>query len=543
MLNLLNGWCARPATVLKLLAIVFIFSLSGCSAHASRPWLERAQSTEVAMGIHNSPHQVALLSNGRVALRYRLDLINAARHSVRIQTFILGDDPVARLIINSLERAAQRGIHVQLLVDAIPLGESAAQLLARASLNEHFEVRLYNPVPDMDLSRMNQRMHNKVMVVDERIALTGGRNLADEYYDADENLNFLDLDIAIKGAAVDDMKASFDDYWLHGDELDIDVGNEIIITPYERSRIIEALNASLDQEEMKLEWFKVNKVAFWADPPGKPDPKRDPRSFTLRLASLVATAQDELVIQTPYFVLSNNAQLLFSDLRRRNVRVSLSTNSLASTDSWLTYAHALRQRRLVLNDLEIQVREIRPYPEALPDYVPGWLNNTGITNIYSEKPPRLCLHNKALVQDDRIAMVGSYNLDPRSANYNTEVGIVIWDEQFANALRNMIERQMSPGNIWVVARKSRALPLDFIYDFFEQINAVAQDTTTLDIWPLRYSSLYEPESDGETVSPNDPNFYIEHRDVGLFPDVPPASKKIILVELTRMFTGAAKPLL
>jgi putative cardiolipin synthase len=525
------------ARVFLIVALVF---QGACSLQPQRSdWLARTMTDENGLRYHNSTHRIALLPNGRIALHHRLSLIREAQNSIRIQTFILGDDPVARVILRELRNAAERGVSVKILADGMLLASTAVEVLAYMSQNRNFEARIYNPVPDIDLEKMNQRMHNKLMIVDERIAVLGGRNLADEYYDADEELNFLDLDVAVEGEAINDMTLSFYEYWQHGSTVEsTTVKNfpEMEIMPED---MIRALEKNLGTDDINLHWFEVNELAFWADPAGKPDPQVDPRSFTLRLASEVAKVKEELVIESPYFVLSNNAQSLFGELRKRNINLSLYTNSLASTDNWLTYAHALRQRRMVLEYLSFNVREMRPYPQAMPDYYFGWLSNatTGITETSSGNLPRLCLHSKALVMDNEMAMVGSYNLDPRSANYNTELGVAVRDKRFAMELRQLIETQLNAQNSWIVARRTHSIPLNYAYDIFEEFNFLAQQTTTLDIWPVRYSSLYELVSDGKSVSPDDPRFYDMHRKVGLFPDVPYASRKIFLVELSRMLSG------
>ena len=508
----------------------------------SHYWLERAKAENEVPNLHKASHRVALIPNGRLALKHRLALINSAKNSIVIQTFILGDDLIAGLLLDELEQAAHRGVAVRLLVDGL-LERGAEQMLARATSVPGLEARIYNPVSSVNLIDMNQRMHNKVMVVDSEIAVIGGRNIADEYFDADSRLNFLDLDIAIQGPAVKDMSASFAEYWRHGEKVKAEFNRERAYVRLERGHVIEAIDASLRPGQQRLKWFEVSALAFWADPPGKPDPKSDPRSLAIRLASILSTAEEDLVIQSPYFVLSANAQALFRDLNQRKVKMQLSTNSLASTDNWLTYAHSLRQRRMVMHELKFQIREMRPTPEDLPDYVPGWLAGAGIQIEPGEPMPRLCIHNKALVLDNHIAMVGSYNLDPRSANYNTEVGVGIWDERFAQELRRLIEHQMSAPNSWVVARKPRVVPLEITYNLIEEVNAIVQRMTSLDAWPLRYSSLYELEPNGVEVEVYDPRFYNEYRDVGLFPDVPLASRKQFLVEMSRTLTGIAQPLL
>jgi putative cardiolipin synthase len=526
-----------------------------------------------SLEVRKGSHRVALLEDGRTALLYRLFLLRHAKHSIRIQTFILADDPIGVLVMEELVRAAQRGVTVQFLIDAMFTDVSPERLAMLSGINDRMEIRIYNPptsqiAPNfLELSGgaitswrpFNQRMHNKLLVVDDHVAICGGRNIADEYYDADFNLNFLDLDIVVEGPLVQDMSKSFKEYWDSPlvvpieDMHDVEAASSEIIDKVSSPHISEAEIVGFEAErahhEPLLRWHHVQHVAFWADPPHKPEPEEDPDAIARRLGALLAQTQEDLLIQSPYLVLSDQAIKVFKSLRERQVRIRVSTNSLAATDNWLSYAHSLRQRRTMLRDLKFQIYEMKPFPDDLLRYMPNYNHlRAKAGRISSDEPPgppdpKLCLHTKALVIDKRISLVGTYNLDPRSARLNTENGVVIWDSSFAQYLSLKIGRDMDHANSWVVAKRFLPLPLEPLQMLIEEVNELVMNITSLDVWPLRYSSLFDLEAGMEPVPPDHPEFYERYRKVGLFPGVEPLDLKPILVELTRMLTGLFRPLI
>lgn len=551
--------------------MIAVFCLFGCG---KEPWvLKSPHPDHDVQTVRQTPHQVALLEDGRTALLYRLSALRQARQSIRIQTFILTDDHIGILVLEELIRAAKRGVKVQVISDALFTNlepERQARLLRQAN---GMEIRLYNPPtdridPDLlslggravtDLRGLNQRMHNKLLIVDDHVAICGGRNIADEYYDADFKLNFLDLDIVVKGPVVQDMVTSFKRYWnsplVVPLRLMVDVPS---VDPERRDRtslLPSWTGALLDLEpkfgykEPPLQWHHVERVAFWADPPYKPDPEEDPEAIAFRLARLLRHTREDLLLQSPYLVLSDQAIALFRSLHERKVRIRISTNSLSATDNWLSYAHSLRQRRTMLQDLNFQIYEMKAFPGDLRRYMPQYdqlLQEAGripFTQFPGHPDPKLCLHTKALVIDKEITMVGTYNLDPRSAYLNTENGVAVWDSQFAQYMTSKIEGDMHPTNSWAVAKRPLPLPLEPLQVLLEEVNELAMTMTSLDVWPLRYSSLFELKEGMTPVPPGHPEFYQRYRAVGLFPGMRGPDLKPILVELTRTLTGSFRPLI
>ena len=559
-----------PIRFWRTVTLICLLVLCGCGKDH---WLPRSLESKVApLGVRESPHRVALLEDGRSALWYRLFLIRSARHSIRIQTFILTDDPVGLLVMEELERATQRGVTVQLLSDAMFTHVKLERLGKLARLEKGLEIRIYNPPTNqinpgfLSLSgamtnwrRFQQRMHNKLMVVDDQVAICGGRNIANEYYDADSNLNFLDLDIVVKGPLVQNISASFKEYWESplvvpiqwmSDVVDVASGD---VNSGQSSHLSKEdvifFDAELVRGEPRLTWHPVNRIAFWADPPPKPSPSEDPAAIAGRLAALLGGTQNELILQSPYLVLSDQAIQIFKRLREQHVRVRVSTNSLAATDSWISYAHSLRQRRKMLEELKFEIYEIKPFPGDLQKYMPKYDQlRAEIRKDFQSQPPgtpdpKLCLHSKALIIDNWISVVGTYNLDPRSARLNTENVVAIWDAPFARYLRSKIERDMHPVNSWVVAKQPFPIPLLPVQVLIEEVNELAMTITSFDIWPFRYSVLFELREGMEPVPADHPDFHKHYRTVGLFPGVEFLDLKRILVQLTRMLTGVFRPLI
>jgi phosphatidylserine/phosphatidylglycerophosphate/cardiolipin synthase-like enzyme len=490
---------------------------------------------------------------------------------VRIQTFILTDCSTTRLLMHELVAAARRGVHVRVLIDRMfsyVSAESAARTLAA---HPNVEIRAFNPVMNRllpswveqlsslpEFGRLNRRMHNKVFVVDDVWSVCGGRNYSDAYYDEAPRLVYRDRDIAVEGPVAAEMSASFDRYWADRRSVPLhafrDVARLMDELPPERrawnhtpaSLGITALHgrckAALAAGAPAVRWHTPERVAFWADAPDNPPDAEDPAGIGRRLVGAVASARERLVIQSPYLVLTDRAIQLFGRLHRRGVTVTVSTNSLASTDNLPSYAHAMLQRRRFVEELEFDLHESKPYPANRSEVVPGY-EALSRRHVAAGRPaPFLCMHAKSLVIDDALALIGSYNLDPRSAALNSEVVIAVWSESLSAELAERIERDCAPGNAWLIWRRRHALPLRVLLASLDRVNDTVQDLTTLDLWPFRATASFELREGVTPVPPGHPDFYERYRDVGQFPEVDSAAARII-VHLLRALTGVLRPLM
>jgi phosphatidylserine/phosphatidylglycerophosphate/cardiolipin synthase-like enzyme len=264
----------------------------------------------------------------------------------------------------------------------------------------------------------------------------------------------------------------------------------------------------------------VEQVTFISDEPGKSAGRfsRTAR-ITRELRRVLAQAESSIVMQTPYLILSKPARKLVRELHGKHpgLSIRISTNSFASTDNIMAYSANYRLRNDYIEDLKLEIHEFKPQPATMTELFPthAMLAELARTRAGGAKPPGpyLCVHAKSLVVDDRVAFIGSYNLDPRSENLNTEVGLLVEDARFARELRGQIERDMRPENAWVIGR--RALPLGL-----QAINGVLDDFLSLapvDVWPIQNTSSFELKPGAAEVAPWHPDFHRNYREVGSFP--------------------------
>lgn len=513
-------------------------------------------------------NRVAIVSGGNEALLLRVHLIRQARTSIEVQTFIWSDDECGRLLIYELIEAARRGVKVRIIADHMVSDQNPATVAFLATVHPNFEVRHYRPAmarlrPSMmqkmltalgSFHDLNQRMHNKVMIFDDAVMITGGRNIENTYFDHSTRMNFRDRDVLATGPVVRAAAASFERFWkfkhvVPGRELK-DVAAVIAsgrFPRYEKRADYDfgpffkelegdapALQAVAERVTARLR--PVARAEFICDEPGKPSAR-----IALALRQTAAQAQHEIVMQTPYLILSKPAQRLVRELREKNPALSIriSSNSFASTDNLFAYSANYRLRGLYVDDLKLEIHEFKPQPDSLKTLFPGYDAIATVARAKDAKapPPFMCIHAKSLVVDDRLAFIGSYNLDPRSENLNTEVGLVIEDETVARELRAEIEADMRPENSWMIGK--RVLPLQ-LTALNALIDGALSNVPVVDVWPIQNTTSFELRPGAREVPPESPAFQENYRDVGSFPgaDGLLTQKEII----TRLYKAVGSPL-
>ncbi|MEL3954342.1 phospholipase D family protein [Stenotrophomonas bentonitica] len=367
-------------------------------------------------------HYATILDEGEVSLVARLNLIRSATRSIDLQTYIFDKDDSARLVLDELQAAARRGIKVRVLIDQLSAISDLEILGALSGSHANFELRVYNPTFgkarlnyfDYAASvvccfrRFNQRMHNKLLVVDDALGVVGGRNYQDDYYDWDSEYNFRDRDVIVAGPEVREMAANFDAFWraprsVPAERLN-DVGRTLLrqgvptMPPadFRRPERVERVSEEADDPDYVRRTFvdtalPVASVQYVADLPRKhrreraSQPANGQHVTEPQLDALIASAQSEVLLQTPYLVLSKPAQRLFRDLRKREQapRVVVSTNSLAATDNPIVYALSYKYKRRNLRELGFNIYEFKPFPLDAPvDY-----RNLLPAPLGSEAPP------------------------------------------------------------------------------------------------------------------------------------------------------------
>lgn len=406
------------------------------------------------------PGASGLLSvrDGQRALALRLLLADAAEQSIEAQYYIWNSDASGRLLLHRLLMAAERGGRVRLLLDDFSVGDRNPQLLAIAS-HPLVEIRVYNPFVmrgtfgrwlnfAVDFDRLNRRMHNKTFVVDGTVAVTGGRNIGDEYFAAHEHLNFIDLDMFSAGHVVAQVAASFAEYW--GSPWAVPIGElaeekdgegrlkEFMGTRLENPLQIPlpendvALSNSLQALAGELVWAEA---FFLADRPGGEEGAYadQPKRVARRLVRQAEDSDREIMVESAYFVLDDAALERVGHLRRRGVTMRVLTNSMASNDVLANYASYAKMRKEMLHH-GIELHELRPDAPVCEELIGR--------SQYCEANAFLGLHAKAAVFDRRFVYVGSFNFNLRSAYLNTEAAMLVDSVKLAEALAAEIEKGM-----------------------------------------------------------------------------------------------------
>lgn len=575
--------------------------------HCADPSSLRALGTRAyAQSAPEDPHHYALLLDyGQDALLARLDLIRSATRSIELQTYIFDEDDAGDLVLDELLEAARRGVRVRVLVDQLSAFKRVDTLAALAGAHANFELRLYNPVlgrahinyPQYLLAaaccwrRLNQRMHSKLLLIDGIVGITGGRNYQNAYYDWDAAYNFRDRDVLVAGPATREMAENFEAFWnarrTRRIATLVDVGKRILregvpeLPPpdFELPGRVQRMSRDADDDTLVRERLAdaalpVDDVAFIADLPQKHRRSHEGEVAvsTHGLRELIASAQDEVMLQTPYLVLSPAAQDLFRELHDRDPspRVIVSTNSLAATDAFITYALSYKYKRRYLRDFGFEIHEFKPFPRDAPIDIDA-TGSVGIawkadgTPVFTDtpepgsKPPlereysalrwagfsvnqpvqlerggvRFGLHAKSLVVDERIGVVGTHNFDPRGDRYNTESAVVVHDPAFARQLAASIRRDIEPANAWTIARRDKP-PVFSGLEY--SLAKISEHLPIFDLWPVRYATSYEfrPGPDCPfPLPPTDPGFRKCYEPVGDFPQVKMSLKAL----MTRIFTA------
>jgi cardiolipin synthase C len=480
---------ARPCLLLALLA------LAGCATLRSnlpRPPPSHEQysaNTTLAQAFapreaeHPGQSGVAILERGPLAWLSRETLADVAEHSIDAQYYIYSNDQTGLVLLEHLVEAADRGVHVRILLDDNNLAPGRDVELASLDRHPNIEVRVFNPSPFREswlrrmqyltnLSRANHRMHNKMYVVDGEVAIVGGRNIADTYFNFDPSENYTDLDLLVAGPAARSLVDSFDAYWNSPWAYSAQALVAAPPSDAQSQQMLATLKASagLAEEQKRgyaiakrdyldsllqapdeLEWSEVEVVV---DDPDKidPDQPHSPHHSPSRVAARISQAweatEQELLIESAYFVPRAAGMAQFAELRRRGVSITVLTNSLSSTDVPAVHA-GYRERRHKLLKMGVHLYEFER--TALPNQAAQrHLHERAPDSWVEGRSSAASLHTKLMVFDRALAWVGSYNVDPRSHFLNTEVGLMVHSPAIAGRLAEIAEGDLAPDRSWKV---------------------------------------------------------------------------------------------
>ena len=432
--------------------------VTGCtSLPKPRPeWSERqpvatadtswAHALGAATAQHEGASGIQLLAYGHDALSARLALVDTTERCLDLQYYIWKPDGAGRLLAERILRAADRGVRVRLLLDDFG-GSASDAVLVALDTHTNIEVRLFNPIADrtfrwlsllFDFQRTNRRMHNKSFTADRLVTILGGRNVAEHYFATGDQPHFADFDVLAAGPAAREVAAMFDHYWYSPSSIPIPALTRKRISPerLEESRAsltkyVEGITdapdfKALSSDEVGLAIRRYAPPLVWGptrlvcDLPEKitTDPNDTSTHLLPELRAVVDTTKRELFIVSPYFVPGRKGVAFLRSLRERGLRVVVLSNSLAAND--VTPAHmGYRRYRKALLRAGVEMWEIKPD-------VPIRATARDTTAPTREgRLPGSSLHAKTFAFDRQTLFVGSFNLDPRSAVLNTEMGLVI----------------------------------------------------------------------------------------------------------------------
>jgi len=398
-----------------------------------------------------------LLVSGPEAFAARAALAESTQRTLDLQYYSVARGSTSTLLLDAALRAAQRGVRVRLLVDDLNVGDRESDLAMLAG-HPNVEVRLFNPLSQRggfglkqvleligDSDRLNRRMHNKLWIADGAVAVMGGRNLGDTYFDASPEGDFADLDVLAAGPVVGEASRSFDEYW--NSEWAVPIVSIVGPAPppselqrawaemaeraerFRRSDYVRALRETAFGLLVRTGQVPLVVAAaeVLSDPPGDPyigEAEKKGAIFPV-LRQVVERARQEVIMVTPYLVPGARGLDVLCGLTRRGVRVRIFTNSLASTDVALVHAGYARYRPRMLA-CGVQLYELRPKSLRAKG------RRIGLSSGAS-------LHTKAIVVDGKTVFVGSMNLDPRSRSLNSEVALQIDSPELGRQLTGLFD--------------------------------------------------------------------------------------------------------
>jgi len=521
----------------------------------------------VEKSFRENTHFVNILETGDNALLARIYLFRLAQKSINIQTFIWSNDESGQLVFHELLDAASRGVSVNIIIDDMSLRKLPGMVPYLATAHPNIRIKQYNPLADnisdsllgklsdwsLDFSLSNQRMHNKVIIVDDRMGIVGGRNFADDYFDRGTHRNFKDRDVLITGPVVKKMTDSFVDYWafklsvpstsMKDVKAAIDAGNidiPEVAKNYQVPAIFKDISDCADnpvciESRIFARSYPVRDVRFLADRAGKAESlgEYEVSAVANEFGNQVRNSEESMVLQSPYLVMDKTGVRMFRDAlkERPQLKIQVSSNSLAAADHYYAYAFSFRNKKQYIRKLKWQIFEMKPFPTDNALMVPE------IDGVTREDDYFTCIHSKTYLFDRKTVWIGSFNMDPRSANLNTEVAVIINDPGVAELVGNTIARDMAPENAWVIGRRQRVPLLGYLGGMMESIMTAIP---IINIWPFRYTTSFELREGGKEVPYFDKAFYDNYRSVGEFPET---GTKAAKTRLVNSFFGPAEPII
>ena len=469
---------------LSSLACLLLFLLNGCTTipdqfeqQASSAWHE-PESTRMGAFFQQSDGAgagrsgVRLLPRGDEAFVTRFALAAQAEHTLDLQYYLWKGDTTGQALLHQVLEAADRGVRVRILIDDI-YHRGRDQVYASINTHPQVEVRVFNPVGARGLGRnlnfigrkgeLNHRMHNKIFLVDNAVAILGGRNIGDDYFGIDPKLNFRDLDVLTVGPAAREAGAAFDEYWNSRHAVPV----EVIFTQTLSPTQLQGMRAALDdrlgdflaampyrvplaQPELEARLRALEQGMDWAPAEVVVDTLErfeggETSAFVKLAERLHPEMKEEVVVQTAYLIPTQEGIAAIAGDIERGVRYQVMTNSLLSNNHLSVHGHYKKYRKPLL-EAGVELYELRADAALLAYY--DSLDDRA-DNAHAG------LHTKAFVIDRRYSMIGSFNMDPRSRIWNSEIGLLVDSEAFAQRVLAEMEDEFAPGSAYRLSLDER----------------------------------------------------------------------------------------
>jgi putative cardiolipin synthase len=469
------------------IAALILLALAGCatvpgshyakqeSTALAHPETTRfGQQADVQARAHAGLAGFRLVPQGVDGFLLRAEMAGAAERTLDLQYFVIQNDETGKMLMDGVLRAAERGVRVRMLLDDSDDVARDRQILALAA-HPNIQIRIFNPFFSRGIldfmrsaefvvasSRLNYRMHNKLFVADNSIAILGGRNIGDEYFQASKETEFGDFDVLTIGPLVSQVSKSFDNFW----NSDLAIPLEALSFGKPSSSVLDEYRAALAENLAKmagspyvkrlaagdpltpiltgrsaLVWAK-GEVLYDSPEKSKVQSGEQPgRLLRQRLGEAIKGVKTELLVVSPYLVPGDGGMRLLDDLRNHGVHVRILTNSLASTDMPIVHSGYQKYREPMLKD-GIELYEVRPVL-GKPD---GQGSGGSLKN---PSGGQFALHAKVFVLDRRSVFVGSMNFDRRSLRLNTELGVLIDSPELARQVIARFNAIAQPANSYV----------------------------------------------------------------------------------------------
>jgi putative cardiolipin synthase len=453
---------------INFLLVALLLMLSGCaSLPTDYPRTESTAMTDYRSTVmgqkfaaseaeHPGESGFAIVRYGRNAFNLRIAMADLAEKTLDLQVYIWASDETGRILAERMVRAADRGVRVRLLIDDMGL-EAGDEMIAALAAHPNIEIHIFNPSANRkaqmldyvtDLKRVNHRMHNKIMIMDNNLAIVGGRNVGDHYFAVDPETNFRDLDIAAMGPVVRDISAVFDHFWNGPWSIPVEALVDRPYTDADLQQVVTQMREAIasgdypysvdsDVAELRNTVGDIRQHMTWApgrilwDDPADLKETGEAGTIIKLLRRKLDSVQHSLTIESAYFVVGEGGLEQLNKLIDRGVKVRILTNSLVSNDVLAAHAGHAKYRKQLL-EAGADIYELRA--------------DSGVIQKTWTGESMAGLHTKAMVFDDQSLFIGSFNLDPRSAYINTEAGLYVDSPELASQLLVYMDEGVRPEN-------------------------------------------------------------------------------------------------